>query len=154
VIFSIIALAICTLVAPFGALFLFKRYVESKQAEIEARVEDAIHVWIDKTPDGKSSKLAEAAEALGTVIGQGAARALMTSFAQAKGAEGIVANTVADGLQVQQNPLLALMTNTRRGKGAAVERLVGLLGSMFNQGGGGPKNGGHSDTPRQGSFSL
>lgn len=151
-ILAIVLLAICALLSPFASLYLLKRYAESKQAEIEARIEDAIHVWIDKSPDGKSSKLAEAAEALGTVIGQGAARSLMTSFAQAKSSEGVVANTMADGLQVQQNPLLALMTNTRRGKGAAVERLVGLLGSMFS--GGGPKNGGHSDTPRQGSFSL
>lgn len=150
---AIILLGICQILAPFGAFFVLRRYVERKQAEIEARAEAALHQWIDQPGPDKPSKLAETLGVMGSVVGSTAAKSLMLSAQQQSSSLAQVANGIADPLAAQQNPLVSLLGGSRRGKNAAVLRLAEMLGPMLS-GGGGPKNGSPSDKPNQGSFSL
>jgi hypothetical protein len=70
-------------------------------------------------------------DGMGTVVGSAAAKSLMASLKQTAGATANVANSVSDQLQAQGNPLLAMLTAGKRGKGAAVLRLAEMLGPMF-----------------------
>jgi hypothetical protein len=149
----IILLGICQILAPFGAFFVLRWYIERKQAEIETRAEAALHQWIDQPAPDKPSKLAETLGMVGAVVGSTAAKSLKQSFTQESTALTQVANGIADPLAAQQNPVMALLGGGKRGKNSAVVRLAELLGPMLS-GSGAPKNGGHSDKPNQGSFSL
>jgi hypothetical protein len=144
----LIAIQILTPICVFVAI---RRYIESKQAEIEHRVEVAIHDWVDASPSGTPSRLAVSAEAIGAVIGSAAAKSIMSNLAQLKSSEAQAANGIAGALEAQQNPLLAIIGTTRKGKGAAFQRLIGYLGPILmgkGNGAGGP------EPPRQSSFSL
>jgi hypothetical protein len=138
----------------FGAGFLLIRAaLIRKQQEIEQRVSETIHSWIDAEGDGKPSKLAVTLEAMGAVVGSAAARSLMASI----GADGAhmakAANNVSDQIEAQTNPLGMLLKGGRRGKGAAIDRLSGLVMQLFqNSSGGG--NGNTPTPPPQQSFSL
>jgi hypothetical protein len=150
--YCIILLIAIQILTPICVFLTIRRYIESKQAETEHRIEAALHDWIDPTPDGKPSKLAVSAEAIGAVIGSAAARSIMSNLAQLKSSEAQAANGIAGGLEAQQNPLLAIIGTTRKGKGAAFQRLIGYLGPMLMGKGNG--TGGGSPPSQQGSFSL
>jgi hypothetical protein len=150
---ALILLGICQILAPFGAFFVLRWYIEWKQSEIETRIETTLHQWIDQPAPDKPSKLAETLGAVGAVVGSTAAKSLMLSAQQQSSSLAQVANGIADPLAAQLNPLVALLGGGRRGKNSAVLRLAELLGPMLS-GSGAPKNGNHSDKPNQGSFSL
>lgn len=152
-IFILISLGICQILAPFGAFFVLRWYIERKQDELEMRAEAALHQWIDQPAPGQPSKLAETLGMIGAVVGSTAAKSLRQSFTQEATALTHVANGIADPLAAQSNPLLALFSGGKRGKNSAVLRLAELLGPMLS-GSGAPKDGNHSDRPNQGSFSL
>lgn len=152
-IFVGICLAVSQIVGLVVCAALAKRYIEAKQAEIEARAEAVLRAWIEAKP-GEPSKLAELVAVAGDVIGSAAAKALLKSLGQANGAVGNVATGVAAPLEAQANPLLALLAGGRRAKGSAVLRLAELLGPMLAGVGHKTDNGRGGEEPRQGSFSL
>jgi len=134
---AVILLGICQIAALFSSVYLVRRYVEAKQAQFEAKLADLV------TPpsEGKPSKLSLIVDAAGTVIGSAAARSLMATLQQRNSSVAQVANGQADLLQAQANPLLALLSGGKRGKGAAVQRLAELLGPMLFGGQGIKSNG-------------
>ena len=119
----------------FGACLLLKRILNAKQAEIEAKLENALRDWTEAQPDGKPSKLGLMLDATGAVVGSAAARSLMATMKQSAGADTHLANGVSDQLQAESNPLLGLLANTKRGKGAALMRLASLVGPLLNPSG-------------------
>ena len=132
-------LAFCQIVTVFGACLLLRRWINAKQAEIEAKAERALREWIESPKEGEPSKLAVMLDAAGAVVGSAAARSLMASFKQQSSSAAQVANGASDMLQAQQNPLVGLLAGGKRGKGAALLRLAELLGPML-----GGKSGNHS----------
>lgn len=131
---AIILLGICQIMAPFGAFFVLRWYIERKQAELERRAEETIHQWIDQPEPDKPSKLAETLGMVGAVVGSTAAKSIMSSLAQQSSSVAQVANGLADPLAARSNPLMALVSGTRRGKNSAVLRLAEILGPMLNPG--------------------
>jgi len=131
-IFTIIIVGICQIVCVAGLLLAVRRYLERKQATLEARLEAALHDWIDQPAPDQPNKLAMLFDSMGAVIGSAAARSLMASLNQQAGSTANVANGVSDQLQAQSNPIMALLTGGKRGKGAALLRLAEMLGPMFN----------------------
>jgi len=134
---AIVLLGICQIAALFSSVFLVRRYVESKQVQFEAKLADLVM----PPSEGKPSKLSLMIDAAGTVVGSAAARSLMATLQQRNSSAAQVANGQADLLQAQANPLVALLTGGKRGKGAAVQRLAELLGPMLFGGQGIKSNG-------------
>lgn len=127
-------LCVCQIVTTFGAVLLIRRILNAKQAELEARAETALRVWVALQGENhdQPSKLALMLDGMGTVVGSAAARSLLSSLKQTTSAQAHVANGVSDQLLAQSNPLLAMLTAGKRGKGAAVMRLAEMLGPMLS----------------------
>jgi len=134
-IIAAILLGLCQIVTTFGACLLLRRFINAKQAEIEAKAEASLRAWIDLQGENhdQPSKLALMLDGMGAVVGSAAARSLMNSIKQPASAAANVANGIAEPMIAQQNPLLAMLTTGKRGKGAAVLRLAELLGGMLGK---------------------
>ncbi len=132
-IYAAVLLCVCQIVTTIGACLIIRRIINAKQAEIERRAENALQSWIALQGENKDqpSKLAMMLDGMGAVIGSAAARSLMASLKQSTSAPAQVANSASDQLLAQANPLLAILTAGKRGKGAAVLRLAEMLGPMF-----------------------
>ena len=130
-IIAAIILGLCQIVTFAGLSCLFRMWADRKQAEIEQRIDAALHDWCDQPEEGMPSKLALAADAIGATVGASAAKALMRSLKVENSHVARVANGLADEVQAEQNPLLGLLAGGARGKGAAVMKLAGLLGPML-----------------------
>lgn len=140
----------------FLLAFLLKRAIgqalATKEQEIRAEMTAALHEWIDLPADGKKSKLGEALDAGGQLIGSAAAKSLLASLSGSASRPALLANNISEPLEAQANPLLSLLTGNKRGKGAAVVRLAELLGPMLTGGLG--KNGGAGPGPGPGQARL
>lgn len=132
---AVILLCLCQIVTTFGACLILRRIIDAKQAELERRAEQALQNWITLQGDNKDqpSKLAMMLDGMGAVIGSAAARSLMASLKQSTSAPAQVAGSVSDQLMAQGNPLLAMLTAGKRGKGAAVLKLAEMLGGMMGK---------------------
>lgn len=148
---TIVLLGICQIIGSICTLclgmVLLDRWAERKQKRIEAQLMRAVHDWVDAQPANEKgevqpSKLAVAASMIGAVVGSAAAKSLMASVKQDASSVSKVAGGLADQLEAQSNPIMALMGGGKRGKGAAVMRLAEMLGPMF----GGKSNGNGSGT--------
>jgi len=124
-------LGLCQIVTFAGLSCLFRMWADRKQAEIEQRIDAALHDWCDQPEEGKPSKVALAADAVGETVGAAVAKALMRSLKVDNSHVARVANGLAEEVQAEQNPLLGLLAGGARGKGAAVMKLAGLLGPML-----------------------
>jgi hypothetical protein len=128
----------------FSAAFLIiRRAINQKQAEIEARIEETVRQWIEPQGEGKMSRLAEILARSGEVVGQAAARTIMTNLYTDKGHAVKAANGLVDEITGAQNPLLGLLQGGKRGKGAAIAKLAELLMPMLQ----GKQNGGGQSPP-------
>jgi len=143
----LILLVFCQLCATLSAFWLLPRYLNRKQAEIEAKAEEVVRSWAESPKPGEPSKIALLLDSMGTVVGSAAARSLMLHLNQTVSSTAMVANGESAPLQAQQNPLLGLLMGGKRGKGAAVMRLAELLGPMLMKG-----NGTGAPGPSQTSF--
>lgn len=139
-------------------LFVYSRFLrvlDKKQAEIQGRLELAIRDWVEPQEENKPSKLAVSIDMAGTIIGSAAARSLMHNLSQANTAMTVAANNASEQITAAQNPLGAMLANLgggKRGKGAAVARLVDLLVPLL-RGATGGDHGSHSSGGQQ-TFSL
>jgi len=131
VIVAAIFLGICQLVGFYCLSLLIRRIINEKQAEIEARAEDALHKWIDAQPEGKPSKLAELLDVGGAVIGSAAARSIIAALGAQESHAARAANGLTDEIQGGQNPIMGLLSGGKRGKGAAMARLAQIIGPML-----------------------
>jgi hypothetical protein len=142
-IIAVILLGVCQIVAMFGVCLLIRMWAERKQEEIERKLNVVIHSWVDSQGEGQPSKLAVVMEAVGALVGAAAAKSIMASVKQQSSSVAQVANGLSDGIEAQQNPLLAMLGG-KRGKGSAVSRLLTLIGPML---GGNHKQDGGTGTP-------
>lgn len=145
---AIAALLLCQLVVLICGVVLLPRWIARKQEDIERRLNETVHSWVDSpgvTDEGKPlpSKMAEVLEVMGVVVGSAAARSLRASLQQQASSQAQVANGALDQLQGAENPLLGLLAGGRRGKGAAIQALALKLWEMFPKGGAGN---GHSES--------
>jgi len=143
-IYAAIILGLCQIFAAVTTVVLFRRILDRKQAEISEQIEAAIREWIEPGPDNTASKLASTVDMVGAVVGSAAARSIMAHLKQENAAVANVANGISDRIQGQTNPLMALLSGGKRGKGAAVQRLTEMLMPLFAGGlggGGGAGNG-------------
>ena len=134
-IIAAILLCICQLVTSIGLALLFRQFFNAKQAEIEQKAEAAFRSWIELQGENNDqpSKMALILDSAGAVVGSAAARSLMASLKQTSSSTAQVANGIAEPMLAQQNPLFALLTTGKRGKGAAVLRLAEMLGGVFGK---------------------
>jgi ATP-dependent protease HslVU (ClpYQ) peptidase subunit len=130
-IIAAVLLGICQLASAFTLFLLFKYLIESKQAKLERRLEEALKEWTSQPEPDKPSKVAVLVDSIGAVIGSAAARSLMASVKQQSSSVAQVANGLSDQAQSQINPLAALMSGGKRGKGAALARLTEIIGPML-----------------------
>lgn len=144
---AVVLLAICQIAAGILAGILVNRRIDRIRAEIRTEIARILTEWTSQPDEGKPSKLAELVDMIGAVIGSAAARSIMATLNADQSHAARAANTLADGIQAQQNPLLGLLTGSKRGKGAAVARLAQLLGGMFTGSGSGPATGGQLSFP-------
>jgi hypothetical protein len=105
--------------------------LNAKQAEIEAKAEKALHDWMDPGEGNTPSKFAQVVDATGSVIGSAAARSIMASLNAEASHTARAANTATDLLQAQANPIMGLLAGGKRGKGAAIQRLMDTVGPML-----------------------
>jgi len=133
---AFILLGVCQILAPFGAFFVLRWYIERKQTALEEWAEAAVHEWIDQPEPGKPSKVAEMIGMAGGIVGTSAAKSIMFQLNQQNTSVTQVANSIADPLAARQNPLTALLGGGRKGKNAAVLRLAELIGPMLGGGNG------------------
>lgn len=141
-VFALIFVGFSSILSPICAFLVFRRYLEQKQSEIEQRLDAAVRDWITPPEEGKLSKLGIAMDAIGTVVGSAAARSLQAQIAQTNSAVANVANGLSAEANAARNPLAMLASGGKRGKGAALARLVELIGPMLGGGGGSPGNNG------------
>lgn len=150
-----ILLGFCQIIGFFCFSMLLRQWFNAKQAEFEARAAALVREWTEQPSPDKPSKLAQVADAAGTVIGAAAARSIMASVSQGQSAVAHVANGAADQLQAQQNPLMGLLQGGKRGKGAAVLRLAQLIGPMLGGlSGGKAETGGNGKPPNRMTMEL
>jgi len=116
----------------FGLFWLYRR----ERAKIQATIDRQLAAWFT-APVGEPHKAAQIVDAMGVVIGSAAARSMMANLGQRASSAAQVANGAADMIQAQSNPLVALLTGGKRGKGAAMMRLAEMLGPMVLGGGNG-----------------
>ncbi len=105
--------------------------IEAKQTEISARLSEVIYDFVNPQEGGKPSKLAEVLQSAGVVVGSAAARSIMASINADSAHVARAANGVSDIIEAQQNPVAALLKGSRRGKGAAIQRLGEILLPLF-----------------------
>jgi hypothetical protein len=147
-IIAAVLLGICQFASAFTLFLLFKYLMESKQRQLERRLGQAIKEWTYQPEPDKPSKLAVLVDSVGAVIGSAAARSLMASMKQGSSSVAQVANGLSDQVQAQINPLAALVSGGKRGKGAALLRLAEIIGPMISKQSG-SNGGGESVTPRR-----
>ena len=124
---AILAQSLLILCGLFGAVLWMRR----EQARLEERIRSLVDDWVMPQAEGRPSKFAEVLEAVGSVVGSSVARSIMASLNADASHVARVANGAVDGLQVQSNPLLAMLGGGKRGKGAAIARLAEMLGPML-----------------------
>jgi hypothetical protein len=137
VIIAAILLGIVQIIAAYGLSLLIRRTINEKQAQLEARAEEAIRKWVEPQGEGKPSKLAEVLDVGGAVIGAAAARSIMGALGAEKSHTARAANDLADQIQGEQNPILGLLAGGKRGKGAAIAKLAQMIGPMLAKQNGG-----------------
>jgi hypothetical protein len=139
-------ICICQLVGFYGLSILIRRIIDAKQAELEARAEEALHKWVDLQEGDKPSRFAELLDTGGSVIGAAAARSIMGALHAGNSHAARQANGIAEEIEGNQNPIMGLLAGNKRGKGAALMRLAELLGPMLKG-----NNGASSAPPDGGS---
>ena len=149
VIVAVVLLGVCQCIAVFcGCLFL-RQVLNAKQAEIEKKMSDAVHGFIDPGgPEGNEpSQLGKILQAAGVVMGSAAAKSLIDQYAamttHMKKAETSALTEIgaAGGI----SPLELLAKGKGKGGGFAMlaQALLPMLGNML-QGQRGGGNGGSS----------
>lgn len=136
-----ILLGLCQILGLVGLGWFLRVYFDRKQAEIEARLEGTLREWVTPAEEGKPSKFAEVLGGMGAVVGQAAARSIMSSLGADKAHVARAANGISDELEAQSNPIMALLSGGKRGKGAALQRLAELIMPMLGPRAGGPSSG-------------
>lgn len=121
-----ILLGVCQIITPLGLCLFLRHIINAKQHEIEQKAEAVMREWLT-APENQPSKAALLIDKAGSIIGAAAARSIMSSINSEKSHVARVANGVADELQGAQNPILGLLAGGKRGKGAAVMQLAGML---------------------------
>jgi hypothetical protein len=140
-IIAAVLLGVIQLVGFAGLSWFLRLYFDRKQAEIEARLDAVVREWVVAESPDKPSKLALFIEAAGSTVGSAAARSIMATLSASDSHAARAANAAVDGLQAQQNPIIALLTGAKRGKGAAVMRLAEMLGPLLGGKGNGAGDG-------------
>lgn len=145
-ILTVVLFCLCQVLCTISFCIFLRHVINAKQAEIERRAEAAMRDWLT-APEGEPSKAAMLIDKAGQVIGSAAARSIMASLQVEKSHVARVANGISDEIKGAQNPILGLLAGGKRGKGAAVMQLAGLLQGILSPGGKGlPSSGnGHSD---------
>lgn len=105
--------------------------VVREKREIHDRLQALAAEWVTPPAEGQPHKLAQLISAAGEVIGASAARSIMASLNADKSHVARVANGLVDEAQGAANPLLGLLAGGKRGKGAAMARLVEMIGPML-----------------------
>lgn len=144
-ILAVILLAVCQVLGFVGLSWFLRLYFDRKQAEIEARITATLKDWMEQPAPDQPSKFAQLVQMAGTVIGSAAAHSIMASLNASDSHAARAANSAADSLQAQTNPLLALLAGGKRGKGAAVLRLAEMLGPLLTGAGRSGDNGHATD---------
>lgn len=139
-----VLLGICQIVSFIGLYLLITMWADRKQRQIEARIDAVLREWLVPESEGKPHKLAQMVAALGEVVGTAAARSIMASINADKSHATRVANGLTEEIEGAQNPIMGLLAGGKRGKGAAVARLMELIAPMMGGNKGGGSNG-HSD---------
>jgi len=132
VIFAVFLLGLCQIAGAIVAAVLIRRYIARLRAEIESQIAGALSDLVSQPAPDQPSKLALIVDMAGAVIGSAAARSIMASLSADKSHAANVANGVADQIQAQQNPLLAILAGGKRGKNAGVLRLAQMLGPLLS----------------------
>jgi hypothetical protein len=150
---------ICQCLGVVGLCLAIRQFTNAKQAELQAKLEDAIHDWVDSPgkdaqDKAKPSKLAISLDAMGAVVGVSAAKSLMNSLQVETSHTARAANGVSDVLEAQKNPIIGLLAGGKRGKGAAIARLTEVLSPMFSGTGAGSGASSPSDGNHQRPMSL
>jgi len=135
-----ILLIICQFAVNLCLLVLIRRYLSRKESAIRQEIEETVRDFVSSPSEGKPSKLAEYLQAMGSVVGSGAAHSLMASLQQSKSSMNQVANGIVSEMQGPENPILSFLSG-KRGKGSSLIQLANLLGPMLNKGNNGPSNG-------------
>lgn len=144
---AVILLAFCQIAGGILAGILVSRRIDRVRTEVRDEISRILVDWTSQPEEGKASKLAELVDMVGAVIGSAAARSILASLNADASHGARAANTLSDQITAQQNPLLGLLTGSKRGKGAAVARLAQLLGGMFTGSGSGTGPGGQLSFP-------
>lgn len=133
----------------FGVRTVFDRRIQAARDEISSTLAALGEEWLTPAAEGEPHKLAKTVALVGDVIGASAARSIMASLNADKSHVANVANGITDGIVANQNPLLGLLSGGRRGKGAALQKLMevigpklmGMAGSIQGNGNGGAPQG-------------
>jgi len=129
---TVLLLCGCQVLCTLSFCLFIRHVINAKQEEIEQRASDALRDWLT-AEEGKPSKAALVIDKAGQVIGSAAARSLMASLQVEKSHVARVANGISDEIQGAQNPILGLLAGGKRGKGAAVMQLAGLLQGILGK---------------------
>lgn len=133
-----ICLGVCQIVGFAAFSWLLRMYFERKQRDIERRIDAVVQDWLVPAKEGEPSKANVLVQRVGAEIGTSMARSVRAALMAESSHVARVANGAADALSEQQQPsLLGLLAGGKRGKGAAVESLLGMIGPMLagrNQG--------------------
>jgi hypothetical protein len=159
-VFAVCLLGVCQICGALVAALLIRRYIARIRADIESKITDSIRDLVSQPAPDQPSKLAQIVDAAGAVIGSAAARSIMASLSADKSHAANVAGGVADQIQAEQNPIMAILTGGKRGKNAGVLRLAQMLGPLLGGSGRPPGGqlpllggGNHNDSASAGSVS-
>lgn len=143
----IAALVVCSVqIACFvGAGLWVQWQFRRKEAELREAANRLIREWFVPPAEDQPHKAAEVLAALGEVVGRTAAQSIMASIAAERASVARQANGAAEDIMAAQNPLLGLLSGGKKGKGAAIAKLAGLLGPMLA----GPKGNGSDQAAGQ-----
>lgn len=135
-------LSICQFVMLLCAGVWIQRILDRKILEVRNQIQGAIEDLVTAPAPDQPSKLAQLLDLAGSVVGSAAARSIMASLAADKSHAVRVANSASDELEAQQNPIMSILAGTKRGRGAGLLRLAGLLGGILGTGTGPAGSGG------------
>lgn len=148
-ILAAVVLGIVQVLCTISVCIFLRHFFQAKQAELEQRAEEMLHLWVDAPAPDKPSKLAEVVGAVGEVVGRTAAQSIMASLSAGQSHVARAANSMADEVQGAQNPILGLLTGGKRGKGAAIAKLAQVLGpAIFGGAAGAGAGTGDNGQPR------
>lgn len=137
IVVAVVLLCGCQIAGGILAGILVSRQIRRTKTEVRTEISQILVEWTTPAGEGKPSKAAELVDMIGAVIGSAAARSIMAQFNADASHAARAANTAADNIEAARNPLLSILTGTKRGKGAAVARLAEMLGGMFTGSGAG-----------------